>query len=365
MKDVHDKVSIIVPIYNTGTFLEQCIESIIHQTYRDLEIILVDDGSTDNSLEICNRFAMTDRRIRVIHQKNAGVSAARNHGIAVANSVWTMFVDSDDWLEPDGIERLLQTENIRNHDLILCTGYKNTRDRQVRLAPEEPARLLFEVSACKEYLMGACLMSMNSIKMQCPSEIRSLRALMMLPVMKLYRTDIIRNLRFDESVKSGEDQIFNLYNLSKINSILYLNTPIYHYRTRVGSVNNTIKNRESFYIDYAFGIDNCLRALLPEMSDRILFFRNARLCLNVCEMTALFARATNSLQDVSRYNKRLEGMCKNEFYQEALRSVDVGNIKGKQNSLVLRLVKRNLFKLAILFVYLRNTVRSDTLSIKE
>ena len=97
-------ISIIIPVYNVEKFLPQCIDSILAQTYKDFELILVDDGSPDGSPAICDSYAQRDERVRVIHQKNAGVSAARNNGIEHAKSEWISFVDSDDWVEPSYIE---------------------------------------------------------------------------------------------------------------------------------------------------------------------------------------------------------------------------------------------------------------------
>ena len=95
-----NKISIVVPVYNVKeSYLTKCLESIIHQTMKEIEIILVDDGSSNDSLKICNKFAEKDKRIIIIQQKNQGVSVARNNGIKISNSEYIMFVDSDDWLE--------------------------------------------------------------------------------------------------------------------------------------------------------------------------------------------------------------------------------------------------------------------------
>ena len=96
-----DKISVIVPVYNVKNYLEDCVQSITHQTYPDLEILLIDDGSDDGSGEICDRLQMTDARIRVFHEKHKGVSGARNKGLKEAAGAYIAFVDSDDVLEPD------------------------------------------------------------------------------------------------------------------------------------------------------------------------------------------------------------------------------------------------------------------------
>ena len=94
-------ISIIIPVYNAASYLDKCIESILHQKYKDFELLLINDGSTDNSGDICDAFALKDNRISVFHQQNQGVSAARNLGIEQAKGEWLQFIDSDDWIEND------------------------------------------------------------------------------------------------------------------------------------------------------------------------------------------------------------------------------------------------------------------------
>lgn len=116
------KVSIIIPVYNTGEYLHDCIESIISQTYRDLQIILIDDGSTDNSGDICDLYAQKDSRIIVKHKKNAGVSAARNSGLDLADGDYIAFFDSDDTVLPNMIEDLVNTALEYNVDIVQTAG---------------------------------------------------------------------------------------------------------------------------------------------------------------------------------------------------------------------------------------------------
>ena len=100
-------ISVIVPIYNTEKYLKKCLDSIINQTYKNLQIILIDDGSGDNSGEICDEYATKDSRIQVIHKQNAGVTAARNDGLDMATGDYIGFVDSDDWIEPNMYEEMM------------------------------------------------------------------------------------------------------------------------------------------------------------------------------------------------------------------------------------------------------------------
>lgn len=114
------KISVIVPVYNTEKYLEQCIDSIINQSYKNLEIILVDDGATDNSPQICDSYATRDERIKVIHKKNEGVSVARNTGIKMATGDYLAFVDSDDMLNSVTYEKLMNNALQNNADISIC-----------------------------------------------------------------------------------------------------------------------------------------------------------------------------------------------------------------------------------------------------
>ena len=115
-------ISVIVPVYNVERYLRQCIESITNQSYKNLQIILIDDGSKDNSGKICDEYAEKDKRVEVIHKENTGVSAARNTGLDNAKGEWITFVDADDWVEKNFCEILIKKATENESDCIAC-GY--------------------------------------------------------------------------------------------------------------------------------------------------------------------------------------------------------------------------------------------------
>lgn len=114
------KISVIVPVYKVETYLRKCLDSVVNQTYRNLEIILVDDGSPDNCGAVCDEYAAKDGRIQVIHKENGGVSSARNAGLAVATGDWLGWVDSDDWIELDMYEYMLKSALEQDADIVVC-----------------------------------------------------------------------------------------------------------------------------------------------------------------------------------------------------------------------------------------------------
>lgn len=132
------KISVIIPVYNVEKYLHRCVESILNQTFQDFEIILIDDGSKDNSGQICDDFAQKDKRIKVIHKKNARVSAARNDGIKLAKGKYVSFIDSDDWIEPEMYQVMFNKAEELILDFIMCdykkksNNYEDKRTQPIR-----------------------------------------------------------------------------------------------------------------------------------------------------------------------------------------------------------------------------------------
>ncbi len=205
-------VSIIIPIYNAEEWISQCITSIITQSYSKLQIILVDDGSTDQSGEICESFARKDNRVTVIHKSNGGVSSARNTGLLQATGEFIFFIDSDDWVDPDYISDFMQYDDCQ---YVVC-GY-------------------IEDSKTKWYLKYAeQTISINDIQNHIP-DITSVPLVHCCGVR--YTAEIIKSnhLRFNEEVHCSEDNLFNIEYLYYVHNIKVLDSIKYHYRIHSSS----------------------------------------------------------------------------------------------------------------------------------
>lgn len=146
-------ISVIVPVYKVEAYMRQCIDSIINQTYRNLEIILVDDGSPDNCGSICDEYAKKDKRIKVFHKKNGGLSDARNYGVVRTTGEYLSFVDSDDWIEPDMFELLVNTANRDRADLVNSGVYHNYSNRTVAI-PAIEAKFADTIDSVKALIHG-------------------------------------------------------------------------------------------------------------------------------------------------------------------------------------------------------------------
>lgn len=148
-----DLVSVIIPVYNVKLYLKECIDSVVNQTYQFLDIVLVDDGSTDGSGEICDGYAKLDQRIKVIHKKNGGLSDARNCGMKYAAGEYFYFVDSDDYLELDAIEYCIKEAKEKNADIVECNAWKNYDGRKSKKQMFPSVKLIGEGKKILETLI--------------------------------------------------------------------------------------------------------------------------------------------------------------------------------------------------------------------
>ena len=212
----YTKISIIVPVYNGEEFLSKCIESIVMQTEKDLELILIDDGSSDNSGLLCDQYARSDSRIKVIHQKNAGVSAARNRGINIASGEYIGFVDSDDWVEPNMFERLLQEARNTDADIVMCDATTVYDDGHIQV--DTITQLSGNQILKKSDFTPSILLEMAGSACRC-----------------IYKNNRYNDkpqkcdrLLFPLGVKFSEDRIFNLYAFGQANKVAYMKEAFYN-----------------------------------------------------------------------------------------------------------------------------------------
>lgn len=210
-------VSIIIPVYNVEKYLAECIESVIRQTYTNLEILLIDDGSLDNSGKICDEYAQKDERIKVIHKENGGVSSARNVGLDMAKGEYIAFVDSDDLVEKEYIAAMYENMQENNSDLVFCRYgkyYKGTieyvqekipKSLIINLQDEKFIQFIYQFFILKNNIMGsACRI--------------------------LYKSSLAQKLRFDLEIKISEDLLFVLQTILLAMRVSSIGDYLYRYR---------------------------------------------------------------------------------------------------------------------------------------
>lgn len=201
-QNMNETISVIVPVYKAKNYLEKCLDSIIKQTYKDLEIILVDDGSPDDCGEICEQYAKRDSRIIVIHQQNRGVSAARNIGLSIATGHWIMFVDSDDYIDLDLCEYLLKLADLTHADIVQCDAMLETDGKSIHRSFY--VRKGNTVTNQWKYLASECWG-------------------------KLYKKETISGLCFSVDLKLAEDLYFNVQAISRAVCFSSGSEAKYHY----------------------------------------------------------------------------------------------------------------------------------------
>ena len=215
MATVGKIVSIIIPIYNAESSLEMCLSSVCRQTHKDIEIILVDDGSIDLSREIYSRYAKDDVRVKTIRQKNQGAAHARNRGIKIARGHFVAFVDSDDYIEPDMIEKMLSFAENAPNQLTICGMFVNGSV----VNPLPPPRRQALHSRHKSYIAKMLT--------------RHTSGLMHALCCKLFSLEVIKKhkLLIDESIPEsyGEDLDFVMKYLKHVDGVVPVYSPLYHY----------------------------------------------------------------------------------------------------------------------------------------
>lgn len=207
---MRDLISVIVPVYNVEKYVGRCLESICNQTYQNLEVLVVDDGSPDNSINICKEKAQIDDRIRILRKKNGGLASARNEALDVVNGKYIVCVDSDDWIESNMIEMLYNNLIEYNADMSVCDFYQE-KDNDTIYNQKEKGTILLSREEAMEYAI-------------LPSKYYGFAW------NKMYKKELIQDLRYNETFLKGEDSPFTCSYINKCNRVVYSKIPLYHYR---------------------------------------------------------------------------------------------------------------------------------------
>lgn len=211
------KISVIVPVYNADQYLHHCIDSILAQTYTDFELLLIDDGSTDNSGEMCDEYAKKDNRIKVFHKKNGGVSSSRNLGLDNSKGQYVAFVDSDDYVSLTILETLLNKLSEFNAEISACCAYRFNKERKEKMNFVKKDNIIFSPNILQQRIF----------------QFRQESAVWN----KLYKREVIGNTRFQG--KTNEEILFNYKCFLKSNRIVYTNKNLYYYRNTPNSITSS------------------------------------------------------------------------------------------------------------------------------
>lgn len=240
-----DLISIIIPVYNVEQYLERCVKSVISQTYKDLQIILVDDGAKDSSGQMCDELAKLDNRIEVIHKENGGLSDARNHGMRIAKGKYIGFVDSDDYIAEDMFETLYRVITENKSDISIVSFYEIYNDKLIGVRDSGKLEIMNKQEAIKELLIDTKIQSYAWNK--------------------LFRKELFDGLEFPTG-KNFEDIATTLLLFEKCDKVTLLEEPKYYYLRRDNSIIG-VRNTKTYtdYLDVIYDKYMYLKDKYPEI----------------------------------------------------------------------------------------------------
>lgn len=323
-------ISVIVPIWNVEKYLDKCVESIINQSYTNLEIILVDDESPDNCPKMCDEWAKKDSRIKVIHKKNGGVSSARNDGIDKSNGEYVSFVDSDDYIEKDYIKDMYN-KLIETNSKYICCGFNkiyhngremiNSDGRVIEFSQNEYIKALLNVQNGYGFVH-----------------------------MKLIAKEVIGNVRFATDLVVGEDALFNVKICSNIEKAIVYNKALYNYRISLNSaVRKYDDNYVNKYTDSMMKMKNYIEKKYSFNQEIITNIYNyiayhlLLICVNYCYHP----------QNAQKY-KSLKKVCNMDIYKEATKKSNYNKLSITRK-VALFSIKHKLFFLTSIICRIRQS----------
>lgn len=309
-------ISVIVPVYNVKPYLRKCLDSIINQTCRDLEILIIDDGSTDGSGEVCNEY-MNDERVKVFHTKNHGLSAARNLGLDNATGDWIGFVDSDDWIDIDTFEIALSTAEKKQADLVFWGYVKEYGHHSVRKSFFWDDGFVFEGEKVL-YVLHRRLFGLLGKELAHPEYANSFDTVWG----KLYKAEAIinNNIRFEDTTVIGtEDALFNIYSMRFVHRAVHIARCMNHYRKNNISLTTLYKPflfkqwQTLFTCMHEYIINNGLPGVFEEaLNDRIAL-----------SLIGLGLNEMKSPKTASQKKRYLSDVIHTEMYEKAIQSLNL------------------------------------------
>jgi len=308
-------VSIIIPVYKVESYLNQCIDSVINQTYTNIEIILVDDGSPDRCPEICDEYAKNDSRVRVIHKENGGNSDARNVGIKNSHGEYLLFVDSDDWIEKSTCEQVVSIALQESADLVF---FSYIREFRAKSKPKHlfcSDNIIFDTNAVKEKLLRR-VFGLLGKELSHPEQADSI----VTPWGKLYKSELIKNkVEFVDHKEIGsEDTVFNMHVLKNVKQAVYIDQCLYHYRKYNCNSFTTVYRTELF--DRWIRMFSIMRQEIKDNNYPNIFTEalNNRIALSI---VGLGLTEVSSSRSFSQKLEKINSILSESYYKKAYKSL--------------------------------------------
>lgn len=316
MRDV--LVSVIVPIYNIENYLKQCVDSIIHQSYRNIEIVLVDDGSTDSSRYICDEYAKNDFRVKPIHKENGGLTSARKAGIEASTGEYVMFVDGDDWIDESTVECLVnEVKKNTDVELVFFPYTKEYSNKSVNREFFSNDKTFDNAEVVKQKIYRR-LFGLTNSELSHPESLDYFATCWG----KLYMRRLVLQAKFVDTkdVGSYEDGIFNIFALKTCNKAIYKNCPFYHYRGNNGSLSQSYRQHLAKQWEYLFSLIQ-LEINESYLSEDFQEALNNRIALSVLGIG--MNELSNPKGSFHQFNCYMRDYISMDNYQEAIMSMQL------------------------------------------
>ena len=344
------KISIVIPVYNVEKYIHQCMDSIINQTFKDIQIICIDDGSSDNCPLILDEYALKDSRIMVIHQENAGVSAARNAGIKIATGEYIIFPDSDDWMELDALENLWREAERTKADIVYGDFLREYEGmtKYVSSFPNPFFTTDYETIQALQCGIICC----RGPKLSRP-EFKTLGYLGGAPWRGIVRTSIIKEnkLLFDPYLRGiGDDTLFNLEIYEYITSVAYVKCATYHWRATELSYTNGYK--ENLMDTYSRIVERTEKFIKEHNKHGLLVDAYySRMMLYIDQsMVRYFKNKQNQKKSEERYLE-IKSVLESEPYKTAKNRNPLKYYRGKRLKIKMSFLKCGLYRIYWMFAW--------------
>lgn len=315
------QVSIIVPVYNVENYIERCLNSLVNQTFKDIEIITINDGSTDKSLELLNKYAKEDIRISVIDLGDEGVSYCRNLGIEKANGKYIMFVDSDDWIDSSMVEVMYKKAEENKLDLVMCSYIREFKDHSKEKIFNLPQEIIYKDNEVKNELLRKLVGPVKE-ELSNPEMLDALGTVWG----KLYRADILKENKIKfvdlKEIGSAEDTLFNIFTFNYLSKVMFLNKHMYHYwrdnpKSVTSQYNPKLKEQRKVFFKYIsdFIKENNFEQVFEEAL-------NNRICTSVLGLGLIECSKNNKISRINKI-KNIKKIINEEYVRNAYKNLEL------------------------------------------
>lgn len=337
-------VSIIVPVYNVPEdFLRKCIESLMAQTLKNIEIILVDDGSPGNCGEICDMYAEKDSRIKALHKENGGLSSARNYGCKNAQGKWIMFVDGDDWIEPDMCQTMYELGEKNKVQLVMCGISKDYGQTSIPYKIVLEENKVYQEEECN-WLQQQLLVYNSNIAVAYSKLIDR-------------KTLVENNIYHDEVLRQGAEGLeFNLRLFEKIDRAVFVDKPFYHYIYNDNSISASHNEKNHEYVLKCFQKILDFIKTSPNKDMLLPWFDNRLLYVIVTTAISGYFNPTNT-EPYSEKKRKYKAYLEKPIIKKALKTENVAGI-GKQREIMLFFIKHHMFRMLDLMGKIRKAQKN-------